>query len=230
LASIQSSFSFPTFEELTSNITAAYRINGPSSDHVIGLVCMIDEIKVEEMLDWCPHTNSVIGLCRKHSRANACTFSNIDDAHVMFDDLANKRVHFGTEVRLTLRNLILILIGIAGNSRCNRSTHQKPSQIYSMPFPISATCKSENAAVHGELLSLAWKACDQMKGVTKGKVYCLASDGESRRGKALVALMECTPLSPTSPLFTHLGGLALLNLMVGEDELTSDKDYKHVMK
>ncbi len=85
-------------------------------------------------------------------------------------------------------------------------------------------------ATHADLLSLAWKVCNQKKGLMKGKVYCLASDGESRHGKALVALMECMPLSPTSPLFMHLGGLPLLNVMVGEDELTSDKDYKHVMK
>ncbi len=64
----------------------------------------------------------------------------------------------------------------------------------------------------------------------KGKVYCLASDGEARHGKALIVLTECTPLSPTSPLFAFLGSLPLLNLMVGKDKLTSDKDYKHVMK
>ena len=98
------------------------------------------------------------------------------------------------------------------------------------PFLISAMCKSEDANVHVELLSLAWKACKQKKGMTKGKVYCLASDGKSRYGKALVTLTEHTPLSPTSPLFLHLGQLPLLNLMVGEDEITSDKDYKHVMK
>ena len=63
-----------------------------------------------------------------------------------------------------------------------------------------------------------------------GNVYCLASNGESRHGKALVALTECIPLSTTCLLFAYLGNLLLLNLMVGEDKLTSDKDYKHVMK
>jgi len=98
------------------------------------------------------------------------------------------------------------------------------------PFMISASCKSEDACAHMSLLSLAWRACNQKGGMTKGKVYCVASDGESRHGKALVALTECTALSPTSPLFTYLGSLLLLNLMVGEDELMSDKDYRHVMK
>src|SRR5260370_37175388 len=73
------------------------------------------------------------------------------------------------------------------------------------PFLISATCKSEDANAHVDLLSLVWKACKQKKGMTKGKVYCLASNGESRCGKALVALTEHTPLSLISPLFPHLG-------------------------
>src|SRR5260370_33753999 len=82
----------------------------------------------------------------------------------------------------------------------------------SHPFLISAMCKSEDANVHVDLLSLAWKACKQKKGMTKGKVYCLASNGESRCGKALVALTECTPLSLISLLFPHLGQLPLLNI------------------
>ena len=64
----------------------------------------------------------------------------------------------------------------------------------------------------------------------KGSIYCITSDGESRCGKALIALTEHMPLSLTSSLFAPLSGLPLLNLMVGEDELTLDKDYKHIMK
>src|SRR5260221_14324004 len=98
------------------------------------------------------------------------------------------------------------------------------------PFLISTTCKCEDANKHTDLLHLMWRACSQKNQVTRGSVYCLASDGESRQGKALVALTEHILLSPGSPLFMYLGGLPLLNLMVGEDDLTSDKDYKHVMK
>ena len=107
-----------------------------------------------------------------------------------------------------------------------RSHHQYSAH----PFLISTTCKSKDAHAHMNLLSLAWRACNQIRGMTKGRVYSLASDGELRHQKALVALMEHMPLSLTSPLFAYLGSLQLLNLMVGEDELTSDKDYKHVMK
>src|SRR6266436_2085828 len=101
LTSIQASQTFPTMEQLTLNITAAYQIDAPSSNQVSGLVCMVDEIKVEEMLNWCPSTNSMIGLCREHSGASVQVFSNIDNAHVIFDDLATGRVHIGTEVGLT---------------------------------------------------------------------------------------------------------------------------------
>ncbi len=60
---IQASLSFPTVDQLTSNIATAYKIDRPPGNQVIGLVCMIDKIKVEETLDWCPSMNSMIRLC-----------------------------------------------------------------------------------------------------------------------------------------------------------------------
>src|SRR5260370_34627717 len=98
------------------------------------------------------------------------------------------------------------------------------------PFLISGTCKSKDAHAHMDLLSIVWRTWNQMRGTIKGEVYCIASDSESRHGKALVTLTEHTPLSQASPLFAYLGSLPLLNLMVVKDELTSDRDYKHVMK
>ena len=90
MTSIQASLSFLTQNELTSNITTAYQIDTPCGDWVIGLVCMIDEIQVEEVLDWCPCMNGVIGLCWEHSRCEGCVLDNIDDAHLLFDDLQIK--------------------------------------------------------------------------------------------------------------------------------------------
>ena len=101
--SIQASLSFPTVDQLTSNIAAAYKIDRPPGNQVIGLVCMIDEIKVEEMLDWCPSMNSMIRLCQEHLGSSVHIFNNIDNVHVLFDNLAKNQVHFGTEVHLTHR-------------------------------------------------------------------------------------------------------------------------------
>ena len=54
---IHATLIFPTIEQLTINIVAAYQINTPSSNDITGVVCMFDEIKVEELLDWCPAMN-----------------------------------------------------------------------------------------------------------------------------------------------------------------------------
>ena len=98
------------------------------------------------------------------------------------------------------------------------------------PFLISATCKKELAEQHANILQLAWRACDERKLLTGGHVYCLASDGESQRGKALVALTEKSPLLESSLIYPHLHSMRLLNRMVGDQDITSNKDYKHVMK
>jgi hypothetical protein len=77
----------------------------------------------------------------------------------------------------------------------------------------------------------------------------IASDGESKRGDALVeitmrwplsreskrgdALVEITmrwPLSRESPIYPQLHNLPLLNLLVGKDDITADKDFKHIFK
>ncbi|KAF8330036.1 uncharacterized protein EI90DRAFT_2996770 [Cantharellus anzutake] len=212
--SILASAAFPNLEGLTRNIDSAYELNSPLGDGVMGLVCMFDEIKVEEGLDWCPRTNSIIGLCREHSGPEGHIFTNLDDAQVICEDLREKKVHLGTEAT----------VGAIG---ALTETHRG---YIARPFLISATCKRETADQHAELLSVAWRACAQKDKTLKGQVYCLASDGESRRGKALVSLTEHTRLSPSSAIYPFLQNLSLLNLMVGDNEVTSDKDYKHVFK
>ena len=73
-------------------------------------------------------------------------------------------------------------------------------------------------------------AVNAKKAATGLRVISLASDGESRRGKALAQLTFVAPLTATSPIYNHLVHLDLLNLFVGADDITADKDYKHVFK
>ena len=61
-------------------------------------------------------------------------------------------------------------------------------------------------------------------------MFCVASDGESRRGSALTQLTHKRLLDPLSELYTHVGKLRLMNLLVGENDITADKDPKHVIK
>src|ERR1700677_438573 len=42
--------------------------------------------------------------------------------------------------------------------------------------------------------------------------------------------MMTSELSPSSPIFTLLRPLEFLNLLVGPDDITVDKDFKHIIK
>jgi hypothetical protein len=61
-------------------------------------------------------------------------------------------------------------------------------------------------------------------------LFCVASDGESHRGSTLTQLTHKALLNPCSELYGLLGNLRLLNLLVGDHNITANKDPKHVMK
>jgi len=105
------------------------------------------------------------------------------------------------------------------------------SRLYSArPVLLSGSCKQEAASKHALLLRTVVDAITAKRDSIKLRLVCLASDGESRRGKALAELTYIAPLAPTSPIYTHLVYLDLLDLFVGADDITADKDYKHVFK
>jgi hypothetical protein len=64
----------------------------------------------------------------------------------------------------------------------------------------------------------------------KYRTVSIASDGEAKRGDALVILTMSSQLSEGSPIYTQLQQLELMNLLVGPDDITADKDFKHVIK
>jgi len=73
-------------------------------------------------------------------------------------------------------------------------------------------------------------ATNRKKDLTRLRIISLASDGESRRGKALACLTYTTPLAPSSPIYDQLVHLDLMDFFVGVDDITADKDYKHIFK
>jgi hypothetical protein len=80
------------------------------------------------------------------------------------------------------------------------------------------------------LIQAVVDAANAKKATTRLRVISLASDGESHRGKALAKLTFVALLATTSPIYKHLVHLDLLDLFVGADDITADKDYKHVFK
>ena len=96
---------------------------------------------------------------------------------------------------------------------------------------ISGTCKRENAVRHASLISTVVDACNSRAAMIPGsRLISLASDGESRRGAALAQLTQKKSLPQSSNIFHLLGHLKLFNTLVGDDDITCDKDYKHVFK
>jgi hypothetical protein len=65
---------------------------------------------------------------------------------------------------------------------------------------------------------------------TELRIVSIASDGETRQGSAFILLTFKSPLSWDSLIYSILKPLKLLNLHVGDDDLTCDKDWKHVFK
>lgn len=58
----------------------------------------------------------------------------------------------------------------------------------------------------------------------------IASDGDAKRGKAFALLTFKKRLLASSPIFSLLSDFELFNYLVGDGDLTCDKDYKHLFK
>lgn len=95
---------------------------------------------------------------------------------------------------------------------------------------ISGDCKRETGAEHAAVLQTTLDGVNCQQNTTGTRVVSLASDGETRRGSALVQLTFKKKLSSDSSIFKHLHDIVFLDLHVGDDDLTADKDYKHVFK
>jgi hypothetical protein len=100
----------------------------------------------------------------------------------------------------------------------------------SRPFIIAGTCKREGRDRHVQLISTVIEACNAEMSTIGCPIFSIASDGESCRGSALTKLTHVCPLEPDSELFTLLGKLCLMNTLVGDNDITADKDPKHVLK
>jgi len=103
---------------------------------------------------------------------------------------------------------------------------------YSMcPIMFSGTCKKETGEQHAHIIRTILKATANQKNCNKITYHmvCVASDGEAKWGDVLVILTMNSTLSPTSPIHKHLHLLVFMNLLVGEDNIMADKDFKYCL-
>jgi hypothetical protein len=98
------------------------------------------------------------------------------------------------------------------------------------PILISGDCKRETGGEHAEVIKTILEAVDSKKYMTHLRVVSVASDGETRRGSSLVMLTFKHKLPAHSVIYSLISPLHFMNLHVGDDDLTCDKDWKHVFK
>ena len=95
---------------------------------------------------------------------------------------------------------------------------------------ISGSCKKKIASKHAVLLQTIVDGANAKKDTMQVWLVSLASDGESYQEKALTKLTYIILLAPTSPIYAYLVNFDLLNLFVSVDDLTANKNYKHIFK
>ncbi|KAJ2922530.1 hypothetical protein H1R20_g14566, partial [Candolleomyces eurysporus] len=219
LIPISPSAGYPTAEDVKKNANAALEGIGhlvKAQPNIRHAVLMFDEIAIEKRVRWDSNTNQFFGLCREHSKHTSLVFANEGDVEELFKRVDEDKVHLAAEAT----------VGAIG-FLC------KESRIYpARPLLLSGDCKRESGKEHANLLSLTVEGINTSAFSTElgCRVISLASDGESRRGLSLVQVTFKQKLPPNSNIYPLLSPLIFLNLHVGDDDLTCDKDWKHVFK
>ncbi|KAJ7512180.1 hypothetical protein B0H11DRAFT_1843949 [Mycena galericulata] len=208
----------PTVQEIIENIDAYTDGEdvpvGPPQ--IIHRVVMLDEIAVERRARWDDKTNMILGACREHCANVPLEFGTMDDATQFFEAMDRGEVHLATEATVVAFGAL-----------------SKDPQIYNpRPICISGTCKAETASEHAAFLRTVGTAAEKRRshGNITYRTISYASDGEAKRGSAFVKEFMKYRLKDTSLIFPLLSPLLFMNLQVGPDDITPDKDYRHVIK
>ncbi|KAH9167194.1 hypothetical protein EDB89DRAFT_2126133, partial [Lactarius sanguifluus] len=183
---------------------------------VVHQVIMFDELAIEQRVRWDDSTNKFLGICREHGHEIPLEFTSERELDILCDAINDNMVHLASEATVA---------GIGTLS-------EVPREYSVWPIMFSGTCKRETGPHHARVLQVVLEAANKVK-VRKNCTYrtvCVASDGEAKRGDAFVILTMSSQLSASSPIYGQLSSLKLMNHLVGPDDLTADKDFKHVFK
>jgi hypothetical protein len=161
-------------------------------------------------------------------------FTSEKELDVLCDAIGENKVHYAAEVHdhkyflliyfnLGIEQATVAAIGVLSSEPCE----------YAVQLVLfSGTCKMETSKQHARLVKTVPDTCNgQSK--RNNLMYCtvsIASDGEAKHRDVLVILMMTSQLSERSPIYLLLRPLELMNLLVGADDITADKDFKHVIK
>ena len=234
----------PTLKEVEVNVDATLHsvldaVHSQIKSKVLHTVIMFDELATKKRIRWDPKTNFFLGVCRQHTSRTLMEFVNEGDMEELFQCLDDGVVHYAAEVR----NFVPLRVKIASIHIEDWSDFYfkatvaalgilcKDNRIYpGRPVLISGDCKRETGEEHADVIQTVLDGVNNLQGTTRLWIVSIASDGESRRGAAFILLTFKRQLLPESPIYPLLKPLTFLNLHVGDDDLTCDKDWKHVFK
>ncbi|KAI0026716.1 hypothetical protein K488DRAFT_64965 [Vararia minispora EC-137] len=174
---------------------------------------MYDEIAVERRPRYEERSNRILGTCREHEHVGGREFSSLDDLDQLANDINCHDVHYAHEATVGAIGLLT----------------DNPHLYSARPILISGSCKQETAEEHMAVIQTTLDAANAQKRLTRACIVCLSSDGEARHGKAFVQLTFKRRLSEESPIYDFLSPLALMDMHIGDDDLTANKDAKHIV-
>ncbi|KAJ7192450.1 hypothetical protein GGX14DRAFT_380137 [Mycena pura] len=172
-----------------------------------GVVFMMDEVAIEEHLDYFPLENKVGGLCQKHSGTTPLTLQTYKSALNIVDKLRAGEVHFGKEMAV-----VAVRFGDEKN-------------IY--PILAYPTCKGETVEDMMALYTFLMDAWEELGEEIFGEIRNFATDGDPLRRKVAYKMFCQEQLPNTHPLFPILCNLRGLNLCTGPKQILQTFDWRH---
>ncbi|KAF6746419.1 hypothetical protein DFP72DRAFT_1076427 [Ephemerocybe angulata] len=209
----------PTVAEVSENVQNSFAgmeelmkpEPGAKNQHA---VLMFDELAVEKRLRWDLRTNCIVGVCREHAHTVPLEFKTEKDMKEVHHAIEEDRAHYAGEAT----------IGAVGLLCPDNRKYAARSVL------VSGDCKRETGEQHAKVIQTVIDGVNDQKPLTNTRIVSIASDGETRRGSAMVSLTFKKRLSPDSDIYNQLSPLPFMNDYVGDDDITGDKDYKHVFK
>ncbi|KAF8258591.1 hypothetical protein EI94DRAFT_1774150 [Lactarius quietus] len=164
-------------------------------------VLMLDELAIKQRVCWDDSTNKFLGICHEHSHQIPLKFTSKRALNLLCDTIGEKKVHLASEATVAR-------IGPLSLIPCKYS-------VWLIMF--AGTCKRETGPHHVCMIQTILNAMNNVN-MQKNLPYCtvcIASDGEAKRGDAL--------LSTGLLIYSQL-------LSLNPDDITADKDFKHILK
>ncbi|KAJ7909926.1 hypothetical protein B0H13DRAFT_1616140 [Mycena leptocephala] len=174
------------------------------------VVIMMDEVAIEEHLDYFPMENKVGGLCQKHSATTPLTLQTYTSALTIVDKLREGTVHFGKEMAV-----VAVRFGDEKN-------------IY--PILAYPTCKGETVEDMENMYNLLMSAWEELGEEVYGEINNFATDGDPLRRKIGYKMFCKEELPKNHPLYAILSNLRGLNLCTGPKQALQTFDWRHIIK